>query len=644
MISFQHFIFVLILSGHLFTSIQAIDEPLSLTDNDKLRLRKIVELKTPLSENTLANIYYNVNLRIHLDKSITESQKICDHIKKDSGETIESIYFQTSIAKLITGCQLDQTKLSIKLQSLINDDLIVMDIYRAGLSLANMGKPLDSAKFSRLLIEALKREDSLLNTGLAFQLASKFSKPLDQNPFVEKIADVIVQADEVNAKYLQFEGGLGVSSAVIRGIYQLATAANKPVGITAAQATKFVNYFLSRKYVLTPKGVSEVIETLALFTNNKYHIPYMITKFGSSALSATENPILTIKVTNVLGESVGPVTVTGTSLSMNKDKNNAIMKNISFKPVAGDSTLFAYDFFATKSSLSSGFYTMTVNVSPQKPDARILGNNGIPIGLTILTKVKIDSAELTITDADVGTKTFGLIYPSSLDQLIDVDYLQRIQMKFQIKDSQNDQSVRVHQAFVRFYHLDTKQEITFVSELDSNGFHKIDLNLPAKSKDFNDLSGRYQLDLYIGDPLIIEAISWKIGTINLQFGSLQSNSMTPTAIHRNEYLPKPEIKHIFREQDKRPPALVSNFFTILAMLPLLGLFVAWFKIGVNLSNFKFSLSALLFHGSIAAIFLLYVCFFLKLNMFQTIKYLAGLSFIAYLSGHSLLSNLIRNKK
>ena len=170
-----------------------------------------------------------------------------------------------------------------------------------------------------------------------------------------------------------------------------------------------------------------------------------------------------------------------------------------------------------------------------------------------------------------------------MDQLIDVDYLQRIQMKFQIKDSQNDQSVRVHQAFVRFYHLDTKQEITFVSELDSNGFHKIDLNLPAKSKDFNDLSGRYQLDLYIGDPLIIEAISWKIGTINLQFGSLQSNSMTPTAIHRNEYLPKPEIKHIFREQDKRPPALVSNFFTILAMLPLLGLFVV---VSILISYFK----------------------------------------------------------
>ena len=85
------------------------------------------------------------------------------------------------------------------------------------------------------------------------------------------------------------------------------------------------------------------------------------------------------------------------------------MKNIQFKSVEGDSTLFAYDFFKDKStsSLASGFYTLTVNVSPQKSDSRILGNTGITIGLSVLTQIKIDDAELTITDADVGTKTFG---------------------------------------------------------------------------------------------------------------------------------------------------------------------------------------------------------------------------------------------
>lgn len=65
---------------------------------------------------------------------------------------------------------------------------------------------------------------------------------------------------------------------------------------------------------------------------------------------------------------------------------------------------------------------------------------------------------------------------------------------------------------------------------------------------------------------------------------------------------------------------------------------------MNFSAFKFSLSAILFHLSLALIFLLYGCFFVQLNMFQTVKYLAGIGVLAYLSGHSLLSSLIKKRK
>lgn len=167
------------------------------------------------------------------------------------------------------------------------------------------------------------------------------------------------------------------------------------------QNLKFVNYFLSRKYVLTPKGASEVIETLSLFTKNKFHIPYLITKYASSTLSK-ENPILTLKVTNVLGESVGPVTVTAT-LTDHVNKN-PLMKNIVFKPVEGDSTLFAYDFF--EKPLPFGFYDLTVSAVPQKADPKILGNTDVNIRVSILTQIKIENAELTVTDAETGTKTF----------------------------------------------------------------------------------------------------------------------------------------------------------------------------------------------------------------------------------------------
>ncbi|KAI2808529.1 proteasome regulatory particle base subunit [Blomia tropicalis] len=610
-----------------------------LTDADKIRLKKVASLSEPLSNNDLQTIYYHLHVNSMLEKSATiDSGKICSHVQSQQTDlNVETIYFLTSISKLLSNCQLDTAKIFAKLQTLAGTESTVLELYRIASSLANLGKPIDSAKFSKLLVAAMKRDETLLNTGLAFQLASKFSKAEDRNVFVEKIGDTIVQADEINGKLLQFEGGLGVSAAIVNGIYQLATASNKPIGITNEQALKLVNYFLSRKYVLTAKGASEVIESLSLFANNKYHIPLIVSKYGSSSLSA-ENSILTIKVTNVLGLPVGPVTVTGTTLTPQGEKTS-LLKDIAFKPVTGDSTLFAYDFF--EKPLPSGFYSLKVNAIPTKSDSRIFGNSLVEIKLSILTQVDIVNAELNIADSETGSRSNKLSFPSAISETLEADYSQRIQLKFQLKDRlDNSKNVRAHQAFLHFHNEQTKQEIVFIAEQDSLGTYKVDLNLQVRSKDFNNLSGKYKLSLIIGDALVMNSINWQMATIQIQFSAGSQPTSTGSSTS-SEYTAKPEIRHIFREQEKRPHPVVSNFFTFLVMLPFVGLFVMWFKIGINFSRFQFSLSAILFHTSLALIFLLYACFFIQLNMFQTVKYLAGFSLLAYLSGHSLLSNMIR---
>jgi oligosaccharyltransferase complex subunit delta (ribophorin II) len=42
---------------------------------------------------------------------------------------------------------------------------------------------------------------------------------------------------------------------------------------------------------------------------------------------------------------------------------------------------------------------------------------------------------------------------------------------------------------------------------------------------------------------------------------------------------KPEIAHIFRQPEKRPPTLLSNIFLSLTLLPLIGFFI-----GVSVTN------------------------------------------------------------
>ena len=43
---------------------------------------------------------------------------------------------------------------------------------------------------------------------------------------------------------------------------------------------------------------------------------------------------------------------------------------------------------------------------------------------------------------------------------------------------------------------------------------------------------------------------------------------------KNLYITKPPISHKFREAEERPPAIVSQAFTVACILPLVGLLVA----------------------------------------------------------------------
>lgn len=174
-----------------------------LNDVDRARLKKVAELKEPLANNELSAIYYNVHVNLLLEKSVVDAAKICAHIQAQAGDSLDSIYFITSTAKLLGSCQLDATKFIAKLQSTLQSDASVADLYKAGSALVNLGKPLDGTKLSKSLLAAIKRNETLLTTGLAFQLASKFTKVEDRTPFVEKIGDIIVQADEVNERFLQ---------------------------------------------------------------------------------------------------------------------------------------------------------------------------------------------------------------------------------------------------------------------------------------------------------------------------------------------------------------------------------------------------------------------------------------------------------
>lgn len=53
--------------------------------------------------------------------------------------------------------------------------------------------------------------------------------------------------------------------------------------------------------------------------------------------------------------------------------------------------------------------------------------------------------------------------------------MQRIIVRFTIKDHQNKKNVQVHQAFIRFTNSKTGSQSVFVAELDSQNNYKLDM-------------------------------------------------------------------------------------------------------------------------------------------------------------------------
>ena len=519
-------------------------------------------------------------------------------------------------------------------ESSINGEASVTVLFRAVTSLENAGKPVPSARVAKLLNDALTKDAGLLSLGLGLQLAAKLSRT-DQAPFLARIPAAISQADEVDGRLLQYEGGLGVTVSIFKGILDLSTAANsKETGISSVQVIKFVNYFLSRSTVQTAKNGAELLQVLKLLSANKYQVPVIVSLYGSTAVSAN-NPNLVIKVTNAFGGSLNREFRVSAKL-------NDLSDVLKFSPVQGDSTLFAIDLLSQPKRWPAGRYTLKVTVEPVKVDRLLVISGDAQFSVAIQSKVSLDSIEIGVGEKDQLAIHHELVeYPAGLKKGLECDGGQKLSVKFCVRDQTQSKDLTVQQALIYFVNAKTNEETVFVADLDriSKVYNK-DVNLAYRGKEFNYQSGDYLIKLVVGDALLQEPISWTLGKVNIQFN--QDAEVEGNWLQR--YEAKPEIVHRFREPEKRPPVLVSHAFTLAALTPVLVLLFSWYLIGLNLSRFRFSLSALLFHGSLGLIFALYTLFFIRLNMFVTIKCLSGVLVLTFLSGYYLLRGLASSTK
>ncbi|GFR49110.1 hypothetical protein Agub_g10906 [Astrephomene gubernaculifera] len=177
------------------------------------------------------------------------------------------------------------------------------------------------------------------------------------------------------------------------------------------------------------------------------------------------------------------------------------------------------------------------------------------------------------------------------------------------------------------------------------GAYQLSINAAAVEKQIGKLPGEYDVVLLVGDPSVPKGIEYGLGTAELMF-SAASTASEPAAVVRTADFQsvnniKPEIHHIFRAPEKRPPVVVSYVFAGLALLPLVVvLLYVPAATGVNFKAFSAApLASLLFHGGLAAMLVLYLVFWLRLNLVQTLPLAGALGLFVAVSGYLLLSAL-----
>ena len=140
--------------------------------------------------------------------------------------------------------------------------------------------------------------------------------------------------------------------------------------------------------------------------------------------------------------------------------------------------------------------------------------------------------------------------------------------------------------------------------------------------------------------MLVVLLDARLSPKHLAIDGSQKTTISRKELHRA----KPEIKHVFREPEKRPPTIVSSAFTLLCLSPFAIMLFIWMRLGVNASAFPYSLPSIGFHVGLGSIFGLYYFFWLQLNMFDTIKYLIMIGIVTFLCGNTMLVKIAQRRK
>ncbi|KAG2593755.1 hypothetical protein PVAP13_5NG012606 [Panicum virgatum] len=381
--------------------------------------------------------------------------------------------------------------------------------------------------------------------------------------------------DEKHVDATEYKGPIMTSASVVRGVTSFATVAPGKLNIPSEKVLGLGKFFLGIGLPGSAKDCFNQIESLSFLENNRVFTP-LILSLPSKVFSLTSKDQLKVEVTTVFGSAAPPlkvnlVQVLGSDSKVITSENKELQFDL-------DNNVHYLDIAPLK--IDVGKYSLVFEISLKEPEHESVyatgGRNTENVFITGL--IKVDKAEIGISDNDAGTvesvQKLDLLKDTKVS--LSANHLQKLRLSFQLTTPLGH-TFKPHQVFLKLKH-ESNVEHLFVVPGSARQF-KIVLDFLGLVEKFYYLSGRYDLELAVGDAAMENSFLRPLGHLELDLPEAPEKAPRPPAQAVDPFSkfgPKAEISHIFRSPEKRPPKELSLAFTGLTLLPFIG-----FLIGVG---------------------------------------------------------------
>ncbi|GKU86286.1 hypothetical protein SLEP1_g830 [Rubroshorea leprosula] len=460
---------------------------------------------------------------------------------------------------------------------------------------------------------------------------------------IEKYDNGAFYFDEKLIDARENQGPLSTTSSVVRGVTAFAAVIDGSLNLPGDKILGLAKFFLGIGIPGDAKDFFNQADSLGCLEDNRVAIP-LILSLPSTVLSLTKKDSLKVRVNTVLGSGAPALVVKLVEAFSSNSKDESLIdsQELKFNPETG-----VYILNDLPKSIDVGRYMFAFEIVLHEsgPEKVYATGSQTKIPIFVTGFIKIENAEIAVLDSDLGSietqKKLDLAGNGIVS--LSANHLQKLRLSFQLTTPRG-RAFKPHQVLLKLRH-ESKVEHIFVVASSGKQLELV-LDFLGLVEKFFYLSGRYDIELSVGDAVMENSLLRALGHIELDLPEPPEKAPRPPpqpVDPYSRYGPKAEITHIFRAPEKRPPKELSLTFLGLTIVPLLGFLIGLLRLGVNLKNFPTkavpAVFAILFHVGIGAVLLLYVLFWLKLDLFTTLKGLGLLGAFLVFVGHRILSHL-----